>query len=72
MPALATSLFLDLCLFPITILPLYHLPETHVLLTGPIHLAVRVVTQISASLQFLATELTFVTRRLFVPIDFGL
>jgi len=64
---------LDLCLFAVTILSLYHVRErqrlwTHVLLTGPIHLAMRVVTQISASLQFLPTELDFVKRRLFVHI----
>jgi len=66
----------DLCLFGITILSLYHVRErqslwTHVLLTGPIYLAMRVVTQISVSLQFLPTELDFLKRFFFVHIKFA-
>jgi hypothetical protein len=66
----------DLCLFAITILSLYHVRErqrlwTHVLLTGRIHLGVRVVTQISASLQFLPPELDFLKRRFFVHMNFA-
>jgi hypothetical protein len=67
---------LDLCLFATTMLSLYHVRErqrlwTHVLLTGPIHLAVRVVTQISASLQFLPTELDLLESGLSVHINFA-
>jgi hypothetical protein len=65
---------LDLCLFAITILSLYNERErqrlwTHVLRTGPIHLAVRVVTQISASLHF-PIELDFLKRRIFFNRNF--
>ena len=64
---------LDLCLFAITILSLYHVgerqrPWTHVLLTGTNRLAMRAMTQISASLQFLPFELDFLKRRFFVHI----
>jgi len=57
-------------------LSLYYVQErqrlwTHVLLTGPIRMAVCVVTQISASLQFPPTELDFLKGRFLVHTNFA-